>query len=331
MNTNSILAEVTRGDIVESIHRGSFAVVDVNGHLLDYTGDIARPIYPRSAIKALQALPLIESGAADAYGFTQREIAIACASHNGEAAHVNAVRSMLKKAGISEEHLECGFHWPTHASAARALVVENQTPTNIHNNCSGKHAAMLATANHFGEALENYVDISHPVQQRIQSVISQFCQYEVSAAPCGIDGCSVPTWAIPLEKLAYGFARLSKKTRRNWHWGEASLTIFDAVRNAPHMVAGTDRFCTRIMRAVPRLFAKTGAEGVFCGAVPHAGVGIAVKCDDGATRAAEVIFARVAADLSNWTNEEQLKLTSFSQATLKNRNEISVGEIRACF
>ncbi len=330
MSTNSILAEVTRGDIIESNHRAAFAVVDVNGNLLACGGDIARPVYPRSAIKALQALPLIESGAAKAYGFTKNEIAIACASHNGEAVHVNTVRSMLKKTGISDEYLECGFHWPTLASAARTLAVENQTPGNIHNNCSGKHAAMLATANHLGETLENYGEISHPVQQRIQSVISEFCQYDLTAAPCAIDGCSIPTWAIPLEKLAFGFAGLSRKAGRNWRWEEPSLTIFDAVRSAPHMVAGTDRFCTNIMRSVPRLLAKTGAEGVFCGAIPHAAIGIAVKCDDGATRASEVIFAGVVANLPVWTTEEQSKLASFSHVTLKNRNGISVGELRAC-
>ncbi|MCP4182632.1 MAG: asparaginase [Hyphomicrobiales bacterium] len=330
MNANPVLAQVTRGNIVESFHRASYAITDNRGTLLSSAGDIQRPIFPRSAIKALQALALIESGAAQAYQFTDEEISVACASHNGEAHHINAVRSMLRKSGVNEHKLECGLHWPTHAPAASLLAASNQKPGNIHNNCSGKHAAMLATAHYLGEKLDNYIDISHPVQQRIQAIISQFCQYDASTAPCGIDGCSVPTWAIPLEKIACGFAMLSNNSHDNWQWSNASSTIIKSVRAAPQMVAGTGRFCTKIMNDVPRLFAKTGAEGVYCGVIQHAGIGIAVKCDDGATRAAEVIFAKIISKLPVWNKEEKAILSTYSSSELKNRNEIVTGDISAC-
>jgi len=330
MNINPVLAQVTRGNIVESFHRASYAIVDSKGALLAGAGDVGKPIFPRSAIKALQALPLIESGAAKAYHLTAEEISVACASHNGETFHVDTVRSILKKSGISEQQLECGFHWPTYGPAAGALSASHKQPGSIHNNCSGKHAGMLATAHFLGEKMENYIDISHPVQQRVQAILSEFCQYDASATACGIDGCSVPTWAIPLEKLAYGFARLSGDSQDKLQWSTAATTVLEAVRQAPEMVAGTGRFCSRIMKDVPRLFAKTGAEGVYCGVIQHAGIGIAVKCDDGATRAAEVIFAKIVGDLPVWNGEEKAILSAYSRSKLTNRNQLVIGEISAC-
>jgi L-asparaginase II len=236
---------------------------------------------------------------------------------------------MLLKAGIDEIELQCGAHWPFYEEAGRTMAMAGQIPQNVHNNCSGKHAGMLATAKHLGEPLENYIAATHNVQKRIQATISDFCQCDLISAPCGIDGCSVPTWAIPLKNLASGFARLAKTTNQPRKWVAASRVIFAAAKTAPYMVAGTDKFCTDVMKSVPRLFAKTGAEGVYCGAIPHAGIGIAVKCDDGATRAAEVIFARALAFLPDWTSEERVNLQLFSQLELKNRNLIIVGELWA--
>ena len=333
MPANPILAQLTRGgtqgSIVESIHRGSYAVVDAKGNLLKSSGDINLPIFPRSAIKALQGLPLIESGAADAFGLSKQEVAISCASHGSEARHIETIRSILAKAGVGEENLECGSHWPLYAPAGREMAVKGETPERIHNNCSGKHAGMLATAKHLGEPLEHYVERSHPVQQRIQSIISDFCECDLINATCGVDGCSVPTWALPLKSMALGFAKFGGADVQDQHWAEPSMKIIKAVKANPFMVAGSKRFCTKIMEAVPRLFAKTGAEGVYCGAVPHAGIGIAVKCDDGASRGAEVIFAKIAASLDIWKKEELDLFTSFSKIDLKNFNDKVVGELRA--
>lgn len=330
MDSNPVLAELTRGDMTESIHRGAGVVVDVDGRVLLEKGDISRRVFPRSAIKALQAIPLVESGAAAKYGFTPEEIAMACSSHNGEPRHVKTVRSMLNKAGVGEVDLECGTHWPLLNSATRDLASKKLQPSNAHNNCSGKHAGMLATAKFLGENLSGYVLRAHPVQQRVASILSDFCDTNLETTVCGIDGCSVPTWAIALKHLALGLARFANSGNETGKYASAGREIIAAVRATPFMVAGSDRFCTNIMNALPRLFVKTGAEGVFCGAIPHAGIGIAVKCDDGASRAAEVIFAQILSELDVWSISEQRILADFSTVEMRNRNGMIVGELRAC-
>ncbi|QPC42033.1 asparaginase [Kaustia mangrovi] len=325
---NPVTVEVTRGGIVESRHRGALAIVDSHGRLVAGLGDIEVPVFPRSAIKAFQALPLVENGAADAFGFTPAEIALACASHGGEPAHVETARGMLAKLGLDESALECGAHWPTWPKAARDLAHEGLEPGALHNNCSGKHAGMLAVARHAGVAHRGYVRRDHAVQRGIADVIADMCGAATLSAPCGTDGCSVPTWALPLGALARGFARLASGEGLSPARAEAARRIVEAVRGNPFMVAGTRRFCTRLMEAVPRAFVKTGAEGVFCGAVPHAGLGLAVKCDDGASRAAEVTTAAALASLPVWSDGERRVLESFAAVELRNWNEIHVGDIR---
>jgi L-asparaginase II len=326
---NPVLVEVTRGGIVESRHTGAYAVSDASGGIVAAQGDIDQAVFPRSAIKAFQCLPVIESGAADAYGFSDEELALACASHNGEPAHVGIARAMLSKAGICEDDYECGAHWPQRAQSLHELVRSGGQPLPVHNNCSGKHAGMLALARHLRADSHGYSGRDHPVQRIIARTIEELCDVDCDALPCGVDGCSVPTWAIPLRKLALGFARFASGAGVSPERRRASERIIAAVRANPFMVAGTDRFCTRLMQAVPRAFVKTGAEGVFCGAVPHAGLGIALKCDDGAHRAAEVLMAAVLARLPAWTEEETETLRSFAHANLRNWRGIEVGEIRA--
>ena len=206
-NDNPVLVEVTRGALTESLHRGVIAVADADGRCLLALGHVEHPVFPRSAVKALQAIPLIESGAADAFGLGDEELAIACASHSGEAVHVKAVRSLLSKAGVDETLLACGAHWPLSEGAARDLLSAGRGPRPIHNNCSGKHAGMLATAIHLGLRPQGYERPDHPVQIEIARVISELCEVGLSADQMGIDGCSVPTFALPLEALAKGFAR----------------------------------------------------------------------------------------------------------------------------
>lgn len=319
--TNPVLVHVTRGGTVESRHRGAYAVVDAKGGLVASAGDIAAPVFPRSAIKAIQALPVIESGAADLFGFAGEDIALACSSHNGEPEHVRVAASMLGKAGLSEDLYECGAHWPGDPRAARALVEAGERPRPIHNNCSGKHAGMLALAKRLKVDPKGYTGRDHAVQRAVAEALGELCDVDADAVPCGIDGCSVPTWAVPLEKLALGFARLAGRP--------AGHRIVAAVRAHPFMVAGTDRFCTRLIEAVPRAFVKTGAEGVFCGAVPHAGLGIALKCDDGAGRASEAAMAAVLASLPVWTDEERASLSSFARVDLRNWAGLDVGSVEA--
>lgn len=321
--TNPIIAEVTRGGIIESRHTGAFAVVDGEGKLIKSAGDFAVPIFPRSAIKAFQFVPVIESGAVDHFGFTDEEIALACSSHNGEPEHVRVARSMLKKAQNDEELFECGAHWPSNLEAHHVAVRAGGEALQVHNNCSGKHAGMLALARQLGANSKDYVNIDHPVQQAIAEVIARYCDVDVKALPWGIDGCSVPTWAFPLSNMALGFAKLTETV--------AGKRIIEAVRKHPFMVAGTKRFDTKVMQEVPRVFVKTGAEGVYCGCIPHAHIGVALKCDDGASRAAETAMASILASLDVWTPEEKEKLQGFAQTDLTNWRKIPVGDVHAAF
>lgn len=327
--THPVIVEVTRGGIVESLHRGSYSVVDGKGRVVASAGEIDLPIFPRSAIKALQCLPVIESGAADAFAFSEDEIALICSSHNGEPQHVAAARSMLAKAGLGEDAYECGAHWPGEMEALHSMIRADEKPGQVHNNCSGKHAGMLAVARQLGADHHGYVERGHEVQRRIAKVLGEMCDVDADRLPCGIDGCSVPTWAIPLRNLALGFARLGSGEGVTPQRKAAAARIIAAVRANPFMVAGTDRFCTRLMSKIPRAFVKGGAEGVYCGAIPHAGLGIALKCDDGRDRASESAFAAVLAALDVWAPEEKEALASFTHATLKNWRKIEVGEVKA--
>jgi L-asparaginase II len=325
MTQNPILAELTRGGIVESQHRGAFVVSKADGTVVLSDGDITRPTFPRSAVKALQCVPVIESGAADVFGFTDEEIALCCASHAGEGEHVRVAASMLTKIGLADTAYACGAHWPERMADRASLLRQNREPNAIHNNCSGKHAGMLAVARQLGAPLTDYVKPDHPVQQAIAASIDHYCGIVTRDAPIGIDGCSVPTWALPLQNLATGFARLFEGGN------PTGQRIARAVRAQPFMIAGTGKFDTRIMEAVPRLFIKYGAEAVYCGAIPHAGLGFALKIDDGAQRAAEVAIAQVLLKLACWTQDEVTALHVFSHATLRNWRKIETGETRANF
>lgn len=319
--TNPIIAEITRGPIVESRHTGTFVVSDAHGKLVLCGGEFSKPIYPRSAVKAFQCLPVIESGAADHFGFNAEEIALCCASHDGQPEHVHVARAMLKKIGVDEVCYECGAQWPTSRAASYDLVREGQVAAQVHNNCSGKHAGMLALAKHLGVDIKDYVKPGHAVQRAIAETIEKICDVDLSEAPMGVDGCSVPTWAMPFKNVAMGFARLPLSA--------AGHRIISSARQHPLMIAGTNRFDTKIMAAIPRLFLKYGAEGVYCGTIAHAGLGFAIKCDDGAARAVEVAAAGLMLKLDVWTAEEIEKLKSFQHETMNNWRKIQVGEIHA--
>lgn len=320
---NPIIAELRRGPMVESYHRGTYAVVDAGGTVVFKAGGFDEVFFPRSAIKAFQCLPLIESGAAEALNLNDEEIALCCASHGGEAEHVRVARSILAKAEIAETCYECGAHFPTSREAANSLITSGEQPLAVHNNCSGKHAGMLALAKHLGSELEGYVLPDHPVQKAVSDCLSHYIGVDMSKAARGIDGCSVPTWAVPMDRLALAFARLCDSENAAAQW------IIRAARAHPFLIAGTGRFDTKIMQAVPRLFIKVGAEGVFCGCIPHAGLGFALKCDDGAMRGAEVAVAEMLANLDVWTDDEKVELKSFAHEPQLNWRKLNVGELKA--
>ncbi len=297
-SANPTLVEVVRGDLVESRHAGAIAVADPQGRLLLAFGDVERPVFPRSAIKAMQAIPLVESGAADAFGLGDAELAVACASHSGEPVHIEAVQSLLAKAGLDESYLGCGAHWPVSETAMRALIRAGERPRAIHNNCSGKHAGMLAASVHLGLDPRGYERPEHPLQIMIAGIISESCAVALAPSRMGIDGCSVPTWALPLAALARGFARLGTGEGLPAERARAATRLLEACFAAPALVAGERRFDTLVMgKLAPAVFVKGGAEGVHCAALPGLGLGIAVKADDGAKRGAERALAETIAAL----------------------------------
>jgi L-asparaginase II len=326
--SNPVLVEVFRGSMVESLHRGSVAVVDAAGRTVLALGDVERPVYPRSAIKALQALLLIESGAADRYALAPEELALACASHNAEPGHVAAAERMLARAGLDASALKCGAHWPMHQLSAQALARAGGTATALHNNCSGKHAGFLCVASATGAEPATYHEPGHPVQREVRAILESLAGVALAQDVCAMDGCSVPTWAVPLASLARAFARFGSGYGVAPERAKAMARLRAACAAHPWFVAGTGRFCTDIMEAFgPRVFVKTGAEGVFCAALPDLGLGIAIKCDDGAGRAAEVITA---ATLARFLTSDAARATleRFLRPTLRNWNGIVVGAMR---
>ena len=326
---NPVLVETTRGRLVESEHRGAIAVVDAEGSIVLALGDVDAPVFPRSAVKALQALPLLESGCADTYGLTDEEIALACASHSGEAAHVATAASMLAKAGQDAGCLECGAHWPLGDNAARALVAQGRMPSPLHNNCSGKHAGFVCLACGLDEDPSGYVKPTHRVQQVVRAALEDLTGAAHTPDVAGVDGCSIPTYAIPLPALAFGFAKFGTGHGISRGCAAASRRIREAVAKHPFMVAGTGRFDTSLMEIFgERAFVKSGAEGVYCGVLPELGYGIALKIDDGATRAAEVAMAALIGRYLPMSDEERLSLELLAHPVLKNWNGIEVGEIR---
>ncbi len=326
---NPVLVEVLRGVTVESRHRGAVAVVDGDGSTVLSIGDIGRPVFPRSAVKAIQALPLVESGAADAFGFGQRELALASASHSGEPQHAALAAAMLAKAGLDEHALECGAHWPTRQDAALELARSGGIPSPLHNNCSGKHAGFLCTCRHVGLNHNGYVAAGHGAQQAVREAMEAVTGAVHEVSTCGTDGCSIPTYAVPLRNLAHGFARMATGAGLASVRAKAARRLIDACMAEPFLVAGTDRLDTRLMQAAGgRVMVKVGAEGVYCGAVPELGIGIALKCDDGATRAAEVMVCAILQRLFAGYDAFAAALGGMARPVLRNWNGIEVGALR---
>lgn len=327
--TNPVLVEVLRGAVVESLHRGAVAVCDGEGKLVWELGDTARPVFPRSAVKAIQALPLVESGAADAYGFGDRELALACASHSGEPEHVETARSMLARAGLDEAALECGVHWPGNHTATIALARSGGVPNALHNNCSGKHAGFLCACRHSGVAHRGYVAAGHELQHMVRDAMEAVTGAAHDADHCGVDGCSIPTYAVPLRSFAAGFARMATGTGLGPVRANAARRLLSACMAEPFMVSGTGCADERLMKAAPgRIFVKMGAEGVYCAAIPELGLGIALKCDDGAIRAAEITIADVLAKLLAKDEDLAGNLRGQAIQPILSRNGVKVGEMR---
>ena len=326
--SDPVLVEVLRGDRVESRHRGAIAVCDADGGVVFALGDVAAPVYPRSAVKAFQALPMVESGAADRFGLDAAEIALACASHAGEPRHVETARAMLEKCGRDVASLECGVHWPSSAEAARRLSARGESPTALHNNCSGKHAGFLCLACAAGVAPAGYVKRDHPVQREVKAALEAMTGTRLGDG--AIDGCAIPTYPVPLVALARGFARFGTGRGLPPVRAAAARRIREAVAAHPFFIAGDGRFDTVATEALgARAFVKTGAEGVYGAAFPEHGLGVAIKCDDGATRAAETAMAAVIGRFLSLNESERARLGALFEPPIRNWNGETVGHIRA--
>lgn len=334
---NPVMVEAWRAEWVESRHRGALAVVDAEGALVLALGDIERPVFPRSAVKALQALPLVASGAAAHFGLSDAELAQACASHSGEPAHVATTAGLLARLGLDAEALECGAHWPRAEAQIAAMGARGETPSALHNNCSGKHAGfvclgcLLAGEQDRRAFVRGYVEPEHPVMREVGAALEASTGYRLANAPVGTDGCSIPTYGIPLRRLALGFARFGTGLGLSTEHARAALRLRQAVAAQPFHVAGSGRLDTLLMEALgERLFCKVGAEGVYCAALPQRGWGVAIKIDDGNNaRAVEVVLAALVQAALPLSESEQALLQRHSELALRNWNGRMVGRLAA--
>ncbi|MFQ3261771.1 asparaginase [Reinekea sp.] len=328
MSNPPIQVNVMRGGIIESAHQIKAIVVDSSGETVSSWGDMEPLVYPRSAIKALQALAFMERGGAQKYGFNEQEIAILCASHNGEKQHTETVQKMLAKLWLTPKDFECGHHWPMRAEAGYELASAGLTPNNLHNNCSGKHAGMLGLAKLLQADHKHYIDIEHAVQKTIAATMAEMCEIDFTNLPHSPDGCSAPTWAIPLYNLALGFAKFADPAMLTAERKTACNTLFGAVVSNPFMVAGTGRYCTEMMQALgQRVFLKVGAEGVYIAAIPDLKLAVALKCEDGAARGAESVMTAILERIGATDHISEDAVAKFKRVRLTNWNKLETGEI----
>ncbi len=330
MSANPVLAELVRGNWVENLHRGAFCVVGADGEILAQAGDITRPTFPRSAIKSLQALAIFRSGAQQKFRFTAEELALTCASHHGQPRHIEVVSGMLQKLGLAVDDLECGAHPPSNPEARKALKSAGEKPSALHNNCSGKHAGMLAVALALGAPTEGYTKRDHPVQKLVRDCVEQVIGTDLSEDRCGTDGCSIPTWAAPLSAFALGFHRMTSGIDLDDDLIQPARILFDAATGNPFLVAGTDTIDTDLMTAFEgELMLKIGAEGVFCGALRGANIGFALKCDDGNIKAAEPMVAALIEVMADPSPAQSAALDKRKSQVIKNWRGLEVATLRA--
>ncbi len=323
------LVEVTRGDLVESIHQGFFVVVDTKGQIIASGGDSNYVTYMRSCAKPMQALPAVEKGITKHYGLTSEEIAILTASHSGEEIHRDVVTSILNKIGLSPEYLQCGIHKPLHRPSAEKLIEQGKNADVLHTSCSGKHVGMLLICQYFGWTLEVYYLPEHQVQQLMLDYVAQVTQMDKEKIVLGIDGCGVPVFGMPLYNMALAFASLANpqfSAERN----EAVGKIVEAMTTYPQVVAGTGRFCTDLMAATQgRIVAKDGNEGIFCLGIVDKGWGLAIKVADGSMRPHGPAILSILEQLNVLEEEELIKLAGYRNPKVRNFRKEVIGEIRS--
>jgi len=318
-----------RNKLVESIHRGDVAIVNENGKDLYKYGDINKITYWRSAAKPFQTLPLIFTGTAQKYSFTEKELAIMAASHSGEPAHTRVIKTILDKIGLDESYLKCGVHSPLHKKTAKELLKAGKKPGPVHNNCSGKHCSLLALCKYHDWPLTTYYEKSHPVQKLIIKTISDITKVSVNNIYYGEDGCGVIVFGIPVRNMAYAYARLANPNSLPVKYRKAARIMASCMEKYPRMVGGTGRFNTDLMNVTGNKFvAKSGAEGVFCIGV-HGKMGITVKIEDGNKRAIPPVILQILSQLGiiSAADIKKQKLEKYQKPSVINNLGHEVGKI----
>ncbi len=328
-----IVIKVFRTGMIESIHEGFIAVVDGEGNPKAGFGNVYYETFLRSSAKPFQVYPLLFKKGVEKFGFTAEEIAVMCSSHTGQAKHVELVRSILRKIGLDESYLQCGIHTPMYTPEAEKILKEGREYEPVHNNCSGKHAGMLAQTVLYSTDSATYLSLENPVQQYILNSISLFSDEPAEQLPAGIDGCSAPIYLMPLHKMALMFARLAQGADHHLR------KIRDSIVSDPFLIAGDGRFDTAFMNAVKgRFVSKTGAEGVQCVGIidggprpEYSGWGLAVKIMDGNIRAKGPAAVEALDQLGVLKPEDKLALRDLKEPAIKNHAGLTVGKIEPSF
>lgn len=324
------VVEVTRGPIVESIHEVAACAVDATGRVLLSCGSIDAPVFLRSTAKPFIAAAALREGVAERFGLEQREIAVMSASHSGEPFHVEAVRSILQKIGLDESALQCGAHAPYNAKAAKDLEERKIVPSAIHNNCSGKHAGILALCRATGADTGTYMDLSNPAQKLILELCARLSDDDAASMPLGIDGCGIPVYATPLRNAALSFARFAALEGVDEADARALRVVRDAMIAFPEYVSGTGEFDAQLMRAGEgNIACKAGAEGVHGCAVIAPGIGFVAKVLDGASRGRGPSVVAGLESLDVLSERQAAQLAEFARPAVYNRAGRAVGEVRA--
>jgi L-asparaginase II len=324
-----LLVEVTRNGTVESRHFGAAVVCDFKGNVVESWGDIERLVFPRSALKPMLAIHLVESGASEQYTLSDAELSLACSSHQGEKMHQDLVESWLNRLGLTEDHLACGAVLPEHTESANQLLAAGQHGCRIHHNCSGKHTGFLTTALHLNMPLDNYHLVEHPLQQLSLDILSDIADIDLKQYPMGIDGCGLPAPTMPLLQLGLATARFANPIDLPDYRAQAIYRLHEAITNEPLYIAGHGSVVSELNEITKgAVLAKTGAEGVVTAALSERGLGIALKIADGSNRARSVALLAILDHLGALSDEEKDKLHTHITPTLVNSRGLAVGEIR---
>ncbi len=324
-----LVIEVVRGNAVESQHQVMAVVADERGLVSSFWGNVDYLTFPRSAIKPLQALPLVESGAMEKFGLDEKMLALACASHTGEKHHLTSLHHWLEKLKLTEADLYCGPAYPSHQASHHEMIKKNQKPSPLLNNCSGKHLGIISTCLALGENFQDYHRVEHPAQVRLRKILSDLMRVPMEKMPIGVDGCAIPTHATPLQNIAIGMSEffdekeLSEPRRRSMH------RILHAWRYNPTYVSGSHDFASELARKTHgRALLKPGAEGAYCGVMPEKGFAFALKVADGDSRAAEVAAAAIFRQHGAMAEEENQDLKQWTMPVLRNTRTDVVGLLK---